>query len=177
MLTWVRREPILSGATTDKGADRSSSVRRVRRRDGHAGRATPIRSHDVHEAEAIGGEFLYPQGLEALDRGSPLDLTMFPGRIGPIFIGDSHYGRDVRATCGELDTSYHVNIPAGHPHHVIINRPPSPAGRLVIAQAVACSCEVRAGRIGSTSPIPINEITHANATAHTAFGCRNGLAG
>jgi hypothetical protein len=68
-------------------------------------------------------------------------------------------------------------VTAGHPHHEIINRLPSPAGRLVIAQAVACSCEVRAGRIGSTSPIPINKITHANATAHTAFGCRNGLAG
>jgi hypothetical protein len=40
---------------------------------------------------------------------------MFAGRIGPIFIGDSHYDRDVRPTCGELDTSYHVNIPlSGH---------------------------------------------------------------
>ncbi len=31
------------------------------------------------------------------------------------------------------------------------------------------------GRIGSTSPIPMNEITQANATAHTALGWRNGL--
>jgi hypothetical protein len=33
------------------------------------------------------------------------------------------------------------------------------------------------GRIGSTSPIPMKEITQANATAHTALGCLNGLAG
>src|SRR4029077_19086273 len=33
-----------------------------------------------------------------------------------------------------------------------------------------------AGRIGSTSPMPMNETTQANATAKTAFGCRNGLA-
>lgn len=29
----------------------------------------------------------------------------------------------------------------------------------------------RAGRIGWTSPMPMNEITQANATAQTAFGC------
>lgn len=40
---------------------------------------------------------------------------------------------------------------------------------------VACSFVLRAGRIGSTSPIPMNEITQAKATAHTAFGCLNGL--
>src|ERR1700689_3388857 len=33
-----------------------------------------------------------------------------------------------------------------------------------------------AGRIGSTSPMPMNDTTQANATAKTAFGCRNGLA-
>jgi hypothetical protein len=33
-----------------------------------------------------------------------------------------------------------------------------------------------AGRMGSTSPIPMNDTTQANATAKTAFGCLNGLA-
>src|SRR6476660_10337765 len=33
-----------------------------------------------------------------------------------------------------------------------------------------------AGRIGSTRPMPMNDTTQANATAKTAFGCRNGLA-
>lgn len=74
-------------------------------------RANPIRSSDIGEAEAIGCQFMYPQRLEVLDRTSPLDLTVFMGRIGPIFIGDSHYGTDVRLTCGELETSYHVNLP------------------------------------------------------------------
>ena len=32
-----------------------------------------------------------------------------------------------------------------------------------------------AGRIGSTRPIPMNDTTHANATANTALGCLNGL--
>ena len=40
----------------------------------------------------------------------------------------------------------------------------------------ACSSWEMAGRIGSTRPIPMNDTTQANATAKTAFGCRNGLA-
>jgi len=42
---------------------------------------------------------------------------------------------------------------------------------------VASSCSDSAGRIGSTRPMPIKEMTQANATAHTARGWRNGLAG
>ena len=33
------------------------------------------------------------------------------------------------------------------------------------------------GRIGSTRPMPMNEMTQANATAQTALGCWNGLGG
>ena len=40
---------------------------------------------------------------------------------------------------------------------------------------LACSLPASEGRIGSTRPMPMNEITHANATAQTALGCRNGL--
>jgi hypothetical protein len=40
----------------------------------------------------------------------------------------------------------------------------------------ACSSCEMAGRIGSTRPMPMNDTTQANATAKTAFGCRNGLA-
>ena len=39
----------------------------------------------------------------------------------------------------------------------------------------ACSSWEMAGRIGSTRPMPMNDTTHASATAKTAFGCRNGL--
>ena len=42
---------------------------------------------------------------------------------------------------------------------------------------VARSWVESAGRIGSTSPMPMNEITQAKATAHTARGWRKGLAG
>ena len=35
---------------------------------------------------------------------------------------------------------------------------------------VAESCSASAGRIGSTSPMPMNEMTQAKATAQTAFG-------
>ncbi len=41
---------------------------------------------------------------------------------------------------------------------------------------VAFSCLDRAGRMGSTRPIPMNDTTQAKATAQTALGCRNGLA-
>jgi hypothetical protein len=40
---------------------------------------------------------------------------------------------------------------------------------------VAFSCLAKAGRIGSTKAIPMKETTHANATAHTPRGWRNGL--
>src|SRR3954453_9160651 len=40
---------------------------------------------------------------------------------------------------------------------------------------VAFSCWERAGRIGSTRPMPMKLTTQAKATAKTAFGCRNML--
>jgi hypothetical protein len=40
---------------------------------------------------------------------------------------------------------------------------------------LACSLLASEGRIGSTRPMPMNEMTHANATAQTARGWRNGL--
>jgi hypothetical protein len=40
---------------------------------------------------------------------------------------------------------------------------------------VAWSFDESDGRIGSTSPIPMKETTHAPATANTALGWRNGL--
>src|SRR6201994_3067352 len=40
----------------------------------------------------------------------------------------------------------------------------------------ACSWLEMAGRIGSTRPMPMNEMTQANATAKTALGWWNGLA-
>ncbi|MER5915032.1 AraC family transcriptional regulator [Streptomyces sp. NPDC001982] len=77
--------------------------------------ADPIRTRDVDEAQALGSDLLYPQRLDVLDRSTPLDLTMFAGRIGPIFIADCHYATDIRITCGDLTTSYHVNVPlSGH---------------------------------------------------------------
>lgn len=35
---------------------------------------------------------------------------------------------------------------------------------------LACSCAAIAGKIGSTSPRPIKEMTQAKAIAHTALG-------
>ena len=40
---------------------------------------------------------------------------------------------------------------------------------------LACSLLASEGRIGSTRPMPMNEITQAKATAQTARGWRNGL--
>ena len=77
--------------------------------------AVAIRTRHADEAEALGSQFLYPQRLDLLDASAQLDLTMFAGRIGPIFLSDCHYATDVRIACGELATSYHVNIPlSGH---------------------------------------------------------------
>ena len=46
-----------------------------------------------------------------------------------------------------------------------------------VSAVVAPSSALIAGRIGSTRPMPMKAITHANATAHTDFGWRRMLAG
>jgi AraC-like DNA-binding protein len=77
--------------------------------------ALTVVTTDVDEARRIGADFFYPQRLDVLDRNSALAMTMHAGRIGPVSIGDLHYGTDVRISCWELATSYHVNIPlTGH---------------------------------------------------------------
>src|SRR6201996_5013099 len=47
----------------------------------------------------------------------------------------------------------------------------------VVSLGEACSWFEIAGKIGSTRPMPMKDTTQANATAKTAFGCLNGLAG
>lgn len=39
-----------------------------------------------------------------------------------------------------------------------------------ICSGVACSRLAIVGKIGSTRPMPMNEMTHAKATAHTDLG-------
>lgn len=70
---------------------------------------------DPDEARRIAADTLYPQRMDVLDTKSPLLMTMRGARLGPIFVGDCVYGTDVRIVCGDLVTSYHVNLPlSGH---------------------------------------------------------------
>jgi AraC-like DNA-binding protein len=69
-----------------------------------------LRTRDADEARELASAFLYPQRIDLLDRATPLDMIMYAGYLGPIFIGDCEYGTDVRIWPGELG-SYHVNIP------------------------------------------------------------------
>jgi AraC-like DNA-binding protein len=56
--------------------------------------------------------FLYPQQQLSLlgdtDRFAPVQHF---SRLGPVTLGDVSVGTDVRLDCGELTTSYHVNLP------------------------------------------------------------------
>ncbi|HEX4360329.1 MAG TPA: helix-turn-helix domain-containing protein [Pseudonocardia sp.] len=77
-------------------------------------RSMMLRTRDADEAQELAGAFLYPQRMDLLDRTTPLDLVMYAGFLGPIFIGDCAYGADIRIWPGELG-SYHVNLPlSGH---------------------------------------------------------------
>lgn len=66
---------------------------------------------DIRAAAEIGSRLFYPQELTGLDRASTVSMAVRAGRIGPFVLGELSYSSTVRIDCGELATSYHVNIP------------------------------------------------------------------
>jgi AraC-like DNA-binding protein len=74
-----------------------------------------VTADDPDEARQIAADTLYPQRMDVLDPKSPLRMTMHGLRLGSVFVGDCTYETDVRIVCGDLVTSYHVNLPlSGH---------------------------------------------------------------
>lgn len=72
---------------------------------------TPRSVADVDEARAIGSQLYYPQQLTVLDRAPAFTMSVRTARIGAVLLGELTYDADVRIDCGELGTSYHVNLP------------------------------------------------------------------
>lgn len=95
--------------------------------------ASVRRTGDPDEANEIAANCLYPQRLDVLDCSASFDMTLYGGRIGPVFIADCIYQADVRISCGELATSYHVNMPlSGHlettqSHNTVVATPQTAA--------------------------------------------------
>jgi AraC-like DNA-binding protein len=84
-------------------------------RSGVSGASFSVTADDPDEARRIAADTLYPQRMDVLDARSPLRMTMHGIRLGPVFVGDCTYGTDIRIVCGDLVTSYHVNLPlSGH---------------------------------------------------------------
>jgi len=75
----------------------------------HAG--SWMRKSSPEEAARLCSEAFYRQRLDLLDRSGRFALSQRHVRLGPITIGDITVGSDVRLDCGELGTSYHVNLP------------------------------------------------------------------
>ncbi len=67
--------------------------------------------NDAEEAGAVGSRLFYPQQLSVLGRPRAFAMTLRGARIGPVFLGENSFDADVRISCGELRTSYHVNLP------------------------------------------------------------------
>ena len=66
---------------------------------------------DAEEAGAVGSRLFYPQQLSVLGRPRGFAMTLRGARLGPVFLGENSFDADVRISCGELSTSYHVNMP------------------------------------------------------------------
>jgi AraC-like DNA-binding protein len=74
--------------------------------------AATLSVHDLDQAREVGSRLYYPQELIVLDRECrELTMSVWAARFGPIFLGELSYNADVRIDCGELNTSYHVNLP------------------------------------------------------------------
>ncbi|MDN5917318.1 MAG: hypothetical protein L0I76_19840 [Pseudonocardia sp.] len=66
---------------------------------------------DIDAAREVGGRLFYPQELTSLDRAPVVSMSVRAGRIGPFVLGELSYSSTVRIDCGDLSTSYHVNVP------------------------------------------------------------------
>lgn len=70
-----------------------------------------LRVDDAERAGDVGSRLFYPQQLTVLGGNAPFAMTLHGGPLGAVFIGENAFSRDVRIDCGELLTSYHVNLP------------------------------------------------------------------
>lgn len=74
--------------------------------------AVTLSIHDLDQAREVGSRLYYPQELVVLDRDrKDVTMSVWAAQLGPIFLGELSYDADVRIDCGELNTSYHVNLP------------------------------------------------------------------
>lgn len=66
---------------------------------------------DPAHAEQVGSRHFYPQQLKVLGDTHTFTMSMRFATLGAISLADLTYAEDVSIDCGELETSYHVNVP------------------------------------------------------------------
>lgn len=66
---------------------------------------------DPVHAEQVGSRHFYPQQLKVLGDTHEFAMSMRFATLGAISLADLTYAEDVSIDCGELETSYHVNVP------------------------------------------------------------------
>ena len=72
---------------------------------------TRFSSTDPGRAEAESTRAYYPLSLRVLERRAAFRMSMAAVQAGPVKLGDLSFGADVALHCGELTSSYHVNMP------------------------------------------------------------------
>ncbi|WP_308817193.1 AraC family transcriptional regulator [Pseudonocardia alni] len=65
----------------------------------------------IGEARELGRAVFYPQDLTSPDGLADVGMSVRAARLGPLVFGELAYRSTVRIDCGELLTSYHVNVP------------------------------------------------------------------
>ena len=70
-----------------------------------------VRTRDVEEAEALGGEVFFPHRLESRDAERPFAMSLRAASLGSVSVGVLAYSGEVRLRTGELETGYEINVP------------------------------------------------------------------
>ncbi len=66
---------------------------------------------DPDDAQRLGSRYFYPQQLDVLGADRTFGMSLRYASLPQLFLADLTYDQDVRINCGELETSYHVNVP------------------------------------------------------------------
>ena len=66
---------------------------------------------DVDEVRSLCQAYFYPVDLQPVRGTARLAFSFSVVELGPLTVGELHFGSDIRLRAGDLDTAYHVNLP------------------------------------------------------------------
>ncbi|MFS3128587.1 AraC family transcriptional regulator [Nocardioides sp. Bht2] len=74
-------------------------------------KAVSVVVNDPGTAENLGSRYFYPQQLDVLGADRSFGMSLEYASLPELFLADLTYDQAVSINCGELETSYHVNVP------------------------------------------------------------------